>query len=108
MASGKLGAVNPAAITLTTLYTAPASTYSVVTVNVINTGSAAATLDLSITDAVGDTPNNPEDYLEKNLVLSAATVYEKTGLVVGAGQTIKVYTTSDDLGVLAYGIETEV
>lgn len=108
MASGKLAAVNPSAITLTTVYTAPASTYTVVTVNVINTGGSAATLDLVVTDAAGDTPNNPADYIEKNLVLNSATVYEKTGIVVGNGNTIKVYTTSDDLGVLAYGIETEV
>lgn len=107
MASGKLGAINPSAITLTTLYTAPANTFSVVTINIINTGGSSTTLDISLVDSAASTPAL-QDYIERNLSLEGSTVYEKTGVVLANGQTLKIYTTSDDLACMAYGIETEV
>ena len=108
MASGRVAAVNPTSLTQTTVYTVPASTYSVVTIHVFNNGSTNTTLDLSIVNTSGATPVDPTDYIEFKTVLEAGSQMERTGIVLSAGQTIKVFVSGSDVGVQVWGIETEV
>ena len=61
MATGRLGAADLAAGTLTTVYTVPASTYGVVTCSLCNRGNSAISVRMAV--AVNDTPTNGE-YIE--------------------------------------------
>ena len=61
MATGRLGVADLSAATNTTLYTVPASTFSVVTVSILNRGATAATIRLAVASSA--TPADSE-YLE--------------------------------------------
>ena len=58
MASGRLGASDVAAGTYTTVYTCPASTFAVVSINLLNRGNSSCFVRLAIADA--STPTNGE------------------------------------------------
>jgi hypothetical protein len=108
MASGRLAAINPTSLAQTTIYSAPADTYSVVTIHVFNNGSTNTTLDISIVNTSGDNPVNPTDYIEYKTVLEAGSQMERTGIVLGSGQTVKCFVSGSDVGIQVWGIETEV
>lgn len=108
MASGRLAAINPTSLTETVLYTAPANVYTVLTISILNNGSTPTTLDLSIVEASGDTPVNPTDYFEYKTELSAKAQYERTGVVVSNGQTIKILTSGGGVSAQVWGIETDL
>lgn len=108
MASGRLAAVNPTSLTETIIYSTPAGTYSVITIHVFNNGSTNSTLDLSIVNTSGDNPVNPTDYIEYKTVLEAGSQMERTGIVLGSGQTVKSFVSGSGVGVQVWGIETEV
>lgn len=108
MASGRLAAVNPSSLTLTTVYTAPANKFGVVTINVYNQGSANSTVELSIVASSGTTPTAPQDFIEYKTVLDAGAQMERTGIVLSDGQTIKILTSGSDIGVMVWGIETDL
>jgi len=83
MATGRLGVADLSAATNTTLYTVPTSTFSVVTVSILNRGATAATIRLAV--AASATPADSE-YLEYDTSLSAKGVLERTGIVIDAGK----------------------
>ena len=88
--SGKLGAQNLSANADTVLYTAPASTFAIATVNIVNRSGSTVTARIAIADA--DVP--PKG------------VIERTGVVVGADQRIVVRSSAVDVNAIAYGIVT--
>ena len=61
MATGRLGVADLAAATNTTLYTVPSSTFSVVTVSVVNRGTGPANIRIAIASSA--TPADSE-YVE--------------------------------------------
>lgn len=103
MASGILGASDLSAATNTTVYTVPANTYSVVSINMCNRGSTDAAVRIAL--AATDTPTNAE-YIEFNSSVFANNVIERTGIVLAAGQKVVVYSTSASTSAVVYGIET--
>ena len=103
MATGRLGVADLAAATNTTLYTVPASTFSVVTVSVCNRGASAATIRIAV--ATSATPADSE-YIEYDVSLSAKGVVERTGIVMDAGKLLVVRSNSTSVSAVAYGIET--
>jgi hypothetical protein len=103
MATGRLGIADVAATTNTTLYTVPVSTFSVVTVNLVNRGAGAVTIRIAIASTAS--PANGE-YIEYGVSLGANSVLERTGLVLAAGQNIIVYASAVNISAVAYGIET--
>lgn len=105
MASGILGQSAPTGTTNTTVYTVPASTSSVVNVNVLNRGTAAATVRIAL--AASGTPTNSE-YLEYEATVPPKGVLERTGIVLDAGKLVVVYASSSDTSVNVYGLETAV
>ena len=58
MASGRIGKSNLSAATDTTVYTTPASTFTVATVSICNRGNQAITVRLAVADAA--TPDSSE------------------------------------------------
>jgi len=106
MATGRLGIANITTTADTTLYTVPANTFSVVTVNVVNR-SSSATADIRIAVASSATPALGE-YIEYDSDIVANGVLERTGIVMDAGKLIVVSTptATPALSVVVMGIET--
>jgi len=106
MATGRLGTANITSTADTTVYTVPASTFSVVSVNVVNR-SSSATASIRIAVASSATPGAAE-YIEYDSSLVANGVLERTGIVMDASKLIVVSTptATPSLSVVVYGIET--
>ena len=103
MATGRLGVADLAAATNTTLYTVPASTFSVVTVSILNRSAGAVTIRLAVASSA--TPADSE-YLEYDTSLSAKGVLERTGIVIDAGKLLVVRSSATSVNAVVYGIET--
>jgi hypothetical protein len=103
MATGRLGVVDLAATTNTTLYTCPAGFFGVASVTICNRNSTAVTERLAVTTSSTVTDNA---YIEYGVTIPANSVLERTGLVLAAGQLIVVYSSSTLVNAVAYGIET--
>ena len=106
MPTGRLGTANITTTAATTVYTVPASTFSVVSVNIVNRSSSAAAL-IRLAVSATSTPA-ADEWIEFDSSLVANGVLERTGIVVDAGKLIVVQTTTatPSLSVVAYGIET--
>lgn len=103
MATGLLGQSTLSAATYTTVYTVPASTFTVFSVSVCNRGTTTAAIRLAL--ASGETPTNAE-FIEYDVQLGATGVLERTGLMMNAGKNLVVYSNSPSISVSAFGIET--
>ena len=103
MASGRLGANDVAAATYTTVYTCPADTFAVVSINFLNRGNASCFVRLAVADA--STPTAGE-FMEYDTELTAKSVLERTGLVLSAGQLLVVYSNAVNVSAVTFGIET--
>lgn len=104
MANGILG--TPTALTATTntvIYTVPANTFAVVTVNVTNRSADARSIRLALASA--DTPTNAE-WIEFDSELIGNGVLERSGIVINADKRVVAYANSTDVSVMVYGIET--
>ena len=105
MATGILGQADLSASTNTTLYTVPADTFAVITVNVCNRSGTDKNIRVAV--AAGGTPSNAE-YLEYDVTLLPNGVLERGGIVMNAGKNLVVYADATDVSVSVYGIETEL
>lgn len=105
MATGRLGAADLSVATDTTLYTVPASTFTVLTVNLCNRGSSSTTIRIAVSASA--TPTSAE-YIEYDTSLLAKGTLERTGIVVDAGKYLVVRAAAAGVSAVAYGIETTV
>ena len=106
MASGILGQAAPTASTDTTVYTVPASTLSVVNINVLNR-SGSNPVDVRIALAASATPTTAE-WVEYDVTVPAKGVVERTGIALQAGKQVVVYVSTADTSVSVYGLEQAV
>lgn len=106
MATGRLGTANITTTSANSVYTVPATTFSVITVNVVNRSSANPAL-IRIAVAASGSPSLDE-WIEFDSSLVANGVLERTGIVMDAGRILVVQTTTatPTLSVVVYGIET--
>lgn len=100
-----LGQSNPSATTLTTLYTVPASTSTVVsTVTVANQAATAATYRIAV--RVGGAAITASQYIAYDVSLPAnATDTLTLGLTLAATDVISVYASTATMSFNAYGSE---
>ena len=106
MATGRLGTANITSTANTSIYTVPASTFSVVSVSICNRNTTtAATIRLAICSSASPAV---DEYIEYDTSLVATGVVERTGLVLDAGKilVVQVSSASPTISVVAMGIET--
>jgi glucose-6-phosphate dehydrogenase assembly protein OpcA len=99
------GQSNPAATTLTTLYTVPASTSAVVSTMVIcNTASTATTYRIAVRPAGATVAT--QHYVAYDAALPANDTATLTlGVTLAATDVISVYAGSANVAFAAYGVE---
>ena len=103
MATGRLGASNMSAGSNTSIYTCPADTYAVASLNICNRGNQATSVRIAVADLA--TPTNGE-YIEYDTEILSKGVLERTGIVLAAGQKIVCYASGANISAVAMGIET--
>ena len=103
MATGRLGAADLAATTNTTIYTCPATTFTVASVSICNRSSGTITARLALSSS--GTPSTSE-YLEYDVQILANGVLERTGIVLDAGKNLVAYASGAGVSVVSMGIET--
>ena len=103
MATGRLGAVDISAAANTTVYTVPASTFTVATISICNRGASPATIRIAV--ASTGTPG-AEEYLEYDSSIVSHGVLERTGIVMDAGKLLVVYSSAASISAVVMGIET--
>lgn len=106
----KLGSSALPAETLTSVYTCPAGTRAVLTLNLCNTASAQAKVRVALTDG---TPPTAADWIEYDTPIPAAgsvggSVVQLTGLALGAGQKVDVEASAAGVAAVVFGIEQAV
>lgn len=101
-----LGQSNPAATTLTTLYTVPAATQTVISTLVItNLTGTAASFRIAVRPAGAAIAN--QHYLAYDITVGAADSTALTlGITMGATDVLSVYGSTANLAFQAYGSET--
>jgi glucose-6-phosphate dehydrogenase assembly protein OpcA len=100
-----LGQSNPAATTLTTLYTVPASTNAVISsITVANLAATAATFRIAVRVA-GSAISN-EEYIAYDITLGASdTTVLTMGVTMNATDVLSVYASTTTVAFQAFGSE---
>jgi len=106
MPTGRLGTANITTTSANSVYTVPATTFSVVSVNIVNrSSSASALIRLAVSTSASPAL---DEWIEYDSSLVANGVLERTGIVLKTGELIVVQTSTSTptLSVVVYGIET--
>lgn len=108
MAKKVLGQSNPAATTLTTLYTVPASKEAVVSsISVANLTSTAATFRLAVRPAGASIAN--QHYLGYDITVGASdSTIITVGLTLATTDVLSVYASTANIAFQAFGDEAAV
>ena len=100
-----LGQANPAATTLTTVYTVPAATQAIVsTLSVCNTGSTATTYRIAVRPAGASVAT--QHYVAYDVALPANDTATLTlGVTLATTDVVSVYAASANVAFHCYGVE---
>ena len=100
-----LGQSNPAATTLTSLYTVPASTSAVVSsMTITNLGGSSATYRIAVRPAGASIAN--QHYLAYDISIATLDTMTLTlGLTLATTDVISVYASTATMSFAAYGSE---
>jgi hypothetical protein len=100
-----LGQANPAATTLTTLYTVPASTQAICsTLTVCNTASTSTTYRLAVRP--GGVTAATQHYIAYDVALPANDTATLTlGVTLSATDVVSVYAGSSSVAFSLFGVE---
>ena len=101
----RLAASNLAAAQNVALYTVPALKRAVLSVSLCNRTNGPIKVRLALAD--GAAPED-SDWIEFDTQISAGGVLERTGLALGAGQSVFVRADVAGLSAVAFGIEESI
>ena len=102
MPSGILGRNTLTAVTNTTVYTVPASTRAVLTLNLVNCSNVGANVRVALSNS--GTPA-VQDFIEFDADLPPTQVLERTGIVMEATRVLVVHSSIANVVAVAYGYE---
>lgn len=103
MASGRLATSNPAANTITLLYTVPSNKIASFNLSAVNMGNIDAAITVYITDS---STTDSARLIENNLTLiKFGGVLERGGLLASAGEKVYISCSSSNIAVRLYGYE---
>jgi hypothetical protein len=89
------------------VYTTPSGKRTVCNLGICNRGSLSSTFNVAIvngyTGVIAD-----EDYIEFSSELGGKSVFERTGIVLDAGDSIVVVSGSGNISVSAWGYEETI
>jgi hypothetical protein len=102
MATGKLGTVDLAAETLTTIYTVPATKIASFTISLCN--RMGVPVNVRIAESTSETPALSE-YIEYDVYVPAQGVLERTGRVLGESATVVAYASATGVSININGYE---
>ena len=103
MATGLLGQAALAAATNTTLYTVPATTFTVLGISLCNRGTTTVSVRVAL--ATASTPTTSE-WIEYDAQIGPNGVLERTGIMMNATKQLVVYASNANVSASAFGIET--
>jgi len=109
MATGILGntTTGGSANTNVNPYTVPSGYYSVFNVSITNTNSTSVTIKLALSTQAAGGSVAASEYIESGTTIIGNGVFERTGLVAGAGYKVWVQSSATTgVNVTVYGIET--
>jgi len=100
--SGTLGTANPAANTLTTVYTVATGKTGIFNISVVNTSSTPLAIRLAL--AAAATPNISE-YIEYDTIIPGNSVLERAGLMASSTKNVVAYSSTANAAINVYGYE---
>ncbi len=103
MASGRLGAANLSATTVTDLYTVPASKLATVTLSLCNRNATSVTVRVGVSDTT--VTQGDDEYIEYGAIIAGYGVLERTGIVLAATQILTVYASGTGVSAVCWGFE---
>jgi len=103
MATGRLGVADLTVAENTVVYTVPANTFAVISVNLCNRNNSAVGLRLAVSST---TEPSSAEFIEFDVEVGGKGVLERTGIIMGAGQRIVAYSSAANVSVVVFGIET--
>lgn len=86
----------------TTIYTVPTGKTTTCTLNLCNQKTSQAKVKIAISDTASPTT---AEWIDFNHVLFPEENYQRSGLVLGSGQYIVVYSDSDTISANVWGFE---
>jgi hypothetical protein len=100
-----LGQQNPAANTVTTLYTVPSGNAAVVsTLSICNQGAANANISVAV--CVANTSVTATQYIVKDaLITTNDTIFLTLGVTMAATDTVRISSTNANTSFAAFGSE---
>lgn len=99
----RLAAADLSAATNTALYTVPAATRAYLSVNLCNRSSTVdAVVRIALT--TGGVPGNT-DWIDYDMTLEAKASYERSGIILTAGQVLYVRSDVVNVNAVVWGVE---
>lgn len=102
--SGRLSAIDLSATTNTLLYTCPDSTVATVNLSLCNRNNSVVLVRAALVDGVL-VDLSDSDYFEYDSDVCDSTPLERSGIVLGAGQSIIVYSDTANVSAVLWGWE---
>lgn len=101
MASGVQAAIRPTAATWATLFTASTG----IVINVSATNRASSADDVTIAVVPSGESRAAQHEIEAGVSVASSSVIERTGIVLGAGDSIHVNSQGGDVAFVCWGVE---
>jgi hypothetical protein len=106
MATGLLGQSAPNAAQYTQVYAVPTGYFTALSISVLNRAATQASIRIALTGNVAPVAPSAAEFIEYDTILGGNGVLERTGIMLNASKYVVVYSTTANISVSVFGIET--